>query len=410
MQTTEAPRLGVLLGAEGLDGPRAGVGRVTVEMARAVRARGAVHRLALVADGAVVADTVTERNGPVPRRAAAGALRGLAGRSPALVALHAWQLRRRLAAAARTLARGLDAVVVYHAPNLIARPFDGPTVVTVHDLSWRTQPEWHPPERVGWIERNLDATLRQANRFVAVSAHTARALATVLGVEQGRIDVVPPGVSPLFRPMTAAEAAPVLGNYALTDRGYVLAVGTIEPRKNLDRLIVAHRRLPAGLRTRLPLVIAGATGWGAAPDWHGAARLPGYVPDTELVALYARAACVAYPSLHEGFGLPVLEAMACGAPVVTSDVTALPETAGGAAVLVDPWDTAAIADGLRRVLEDEALAGTLRARGLARAAGFTWDRTAEGMVASWRRAAGLSAAEQEIHDQIPPGGEHFDTG
>jgi alpha-1,3-rhamnosyl/mannosyltransferase len=277
---------------------------------------------------------------------------------------------------------------------MIARPFDGATVVMVHDLSWRAHPALHAPEKVSWIERRLPATLRQATRFVSVSDFTARTMVTELGIDRARIDVVSPGVSPMFRPMDARDAASVLARHRLADRSYVLAVSTIEPRKNFDRLLAAHARLPLVLRARTPLVIAGGRGWGRALDddlaaraqRDGSLRLLGHVPDADLVALYARAAVVAYPSLYEGFGLPVVEAMACGAPVVTSGSTALRDTAGDAALLVDPLDTDAIAVALRRALEDDELAAGLRARGLAHAARFTWDRTATGMIESWRTA------------------------
>ncbi len=264
----------------------------------------------------------------------------------------------------------------------------------MHDLSWRADPSLHPTERVNWIERRLPATLRQATRFVSVSDFTARAMVAELGIDRARIDVVPPGVSPMFRPMAADEAAPVLARHRLADRAYVLAVSTLEPRKNFDRLLAAHARLPAALRARTPLAIAGGRGWGRSLDNPAAAqaqrdgslRLLGHVPDAELVALYARAAVVAYPSLYEGFGLPVLEAMACAVPVVTSATTALRDTAGHAALLVDPLDTDAIAAALHRALEDTELADTLRRRGPAHAAQFTWDRMAAGMIATWQTA------------------------
>lgn len=395
MQTDGRERFGVVLEADGLQGRRSGVGRVTVELAQAVRGVPAVAELGLLVGGAVaLAETLQDAPHRAAWQAAVAPMRALAGRCPSVVAWHAARLRQRLEDAAQAMARRIDGAIVYHAPNLIARPFAGPTVVTVHDLSWRVCPDWHPAARVRWIEQRLPATLRQADRFVCVSAHTARCVEAELGVARGRIDVVAPGVSPLFRPMRATEAAPVLARYGLHDRRYVLAVSTLEPRKNLDRLLAAHGKLPMALRYRVPLVVAGGRGWGAAlEDRHamrarrdGGLRLLGHVPDTDLVALYGRAGVVAYPSLHEGFGLPVLEAMACGAPVVTSDSTALPETAGGAAVLVDPLDVDAIAGALRCVLEDDDVAGGLGARGAARAAGFTWDRTAKGMVKSWRAA------------------------
>jgi glycosyltransferase involved in cell wall biosynthesis len=264
----------------------------------------------------------------------------------------------------------------------------------VNDLSFRSDPQWHPPERVAWMERRLPATLRQARRFVAISAFTKTEMVARLGIQPTRIDVVPMGLSGDFHPVAAAAAAPVLARFGLADRAYVLAVSTLEPRKNFDRLLAAHTLLPAALRQLVPLVIAGGRGWGSTLDdattaphlADGTLRLPGFVSDDDLVALYARAAVVAYPSLYEGFGLPVLEAMACGTPLVVSNDSAVAETAGDAALLVDPRDPHAIAKGLRRVLEDDALADELRARGLAHAAGFTWGRMAAGLVRSWQIA------------------------
>ena len=373
-QQPPTPTFGVLLGADGVTGRRSGIGRMTLEIARRLRDPSMLGptlrnpaRLAdialLIGDSVASADLldhVTEAQDapPSPACTALAHARAMASRCPSVVALHAWRLRRRLDHAARDMAQRIGGGVVYHEFNLIARPFDGATVVTVHDLSWRVDPALHPPERVSWIERRLPATLRQATRFVSVSEFTARTMVTELGIDRARIDVVPPGVSPMFRPIAADDAAPVLARHHLADRAYILAVSTLEPRKNFDRLLAAHARLPASLRARTPLVIAGGRGWGSSLDNDAAAqaqrdgslRLLGHVPDADLVALYARAAVVAYPSLYEGFGLPVLEAMACAAPVVTSGTTALRDTAGDAALLVDPLDTDAIAAALHRVL------------------------------------------------------------
>jgi glycosyltransferase involved in cell wall biosynthesis len=399
-QNALGTQIGLLLGADGVTGRRSGVGRVTLEMARTLRDPARHVDMALLIGDSVappdLLDHATESpdtpSGPL--RAVLARARAVASRSATVVALHGWRLRRRLDYAARDMARRIGGGIVYHESNMIARPFDGATVVMVHDLSWRAHPALHAPEKVSWIERRLPATLRQATRFVSVSDFTARTMVTELGIDRARIDVVSPGVSSMFRPMDARDAAPVLARHRLADQSYVLAVSTIEPRKNFDRLLAAHARLPLALRGRTPLVIAGGRGWGRALDddlaaraqRDGSLRLLGHVPDADLVALYARAAVVAYPSLYEGFGLPVVEAMACGAPVVTSGSTALRDTAGDAALLVDPLDTDAIAVALRRALEDDELAVALRARGLAHAARFTWDRTATGMIESWRTA------------------------
>jgi alpha-1,3-rhamnosyl/mannosyltransferase len=189
-------------------------------------------------------------------------------------------------------------------------------------------------------------------------------------------------------------AAPVLDRLKLADRRYILAVSTLEPRKNFDRLLAAHDMLPIGLRNDLPLVIVGGAGWGGVLDdsradrarREGRLRLVGHISDADLAALYARASVFAFPSLYEGFGLPVLEAMAAGTPVVASSTTAVGEVAGDAAILIDPCDETALMRGLLDVTTDAARAAALRARGFVRAGEFGWDRTASVLIASCRRA------------------------
>ncbi len=388
------PEFGLLLGADGISGRRSGIGRVILEVARQLRADPAIAELALLIGNRACAADLLDRMDAAPAGVGDSRLRSLLAAVPGLARLRGVAVARRMARTAAAMRGRLGAPVLYHEMNTIARPFAGVTVVTVHDLSFRADPHLHPPARVAWMERRLPGTLRQAHRFVAVSAFTKAEMVARLGVPAERIDVVPLGLSADFHPVTTLTAAPVLAHFGLADRAYVLAVSTLEPRKNFDRLLAAHTLLPAALRARFPLVIAGGRGWGRTLDLaetarhlaNGTLRLPGFVSDEDLVPLYARAAVVAYPSLYEGFGLPVLEAMACGTPLVVSNDSAVAETAGDAALLVDPRDPAAIAEGLRRVLEDAALADELRARGLAHAAGFTWDRMADGLVRSWRLA------------------------
>jgi alpha-1,3-rhamnosyl/mannosyltransferase len=388
------PRFGLLLGADGVTGRRSGVGRQILEVARLLRGESAIAEMALLIGDRALPPSLLDRVDPAADDAGAGRVRAALAAVPGLAKLRRVVTGRRLARVARAMRQRIDAPVLYHEINTIARPFAGITVVTVHDLSFRADPHFHPPARVAWMERRLPATLRQARRFCAVSGFTKREMVARLGIAPERIDVVEPGLSDDFRPVSADAAAPVLAHFGLADRGYVLAVSTLEPRKNFDRLLAAHTLLPPALRTRFPLVIAGGRGWGRTLDTAaiaphvaaGTLLLPGFVSDDDLVPLYARAAVVAYPSLYEGFGLPVLEAMACGTPLVASNDSAVAETAGDAALLVDARDPAAIAGGLRQVLEDAALADDLRARGVARARGFTWDRMAAGLVRSWRLA------------------------
>ncbi len=390
------PRFGLLLGADGITGRRSGIGRQIIEVARLLRTDPAIAGMALLVGDRALPPGLIDRADEASDGAGGGdsRLRSVLAAVPGLAALRGLLVGRRLAATARAMQVRLGTPVLYHEINTIARPFAGVTVVTVHDLSFRADPQLHPPARVAWMERRLPGTLRQARRFAAVSAFTKAEMVARLGVPADRIDVVEPGLSADFHPLGATAAAPVLARFGLADRSYVLAVSTLEPRKNFDRLLAAHTLLPAALRRRFPLVIAGSRGWGttlpdAATGPHladGTLRLPGFIADADLVPLYARAAVCAYPSLYQGFGLPALEAMACGTPLVTSDTSALADTAGDAALKVDPHDPAAIAAALRRVLEDAALADDLRARGLAHAAGFTWRRMTAGLVQCWQRA------------------------
>lgn len=388
------PKFGLLLGADGVSGRRSGVGREILEAARLLRADSAIAEMALlIGDRAESADLL-DRVDQAPGSPGKQHLRSALAAVPGLARLRGLLVGRRLDRVAEAMRRRLGAPVLYHEINTIARPFAGVTVVTVNDLSFRADPHLHPPARVAWMERRLPATLRQARRFVAISPFTKREMVARLGIAPERIDVVQLGLSADFHPVAAEAAAPVLARHGLADRSYVLAVSTLEPRKNFDRLLAAHTLLLPALRQRFPLVIAGGRGWGrtledatTAPHLaDGTLRLPGFIPDADLVPLYARAAVCAYPSLYEGFGLPALEAMACGTPLITSNGSALDETAGDAALKVDPLDTPAIATALRRVLEDEGLAVDLRARGPVHARDFTWQRTIDGLVQCWRRA------------------------
>jgi alpha-1,3-rhamnosyl/mannosyltransferase len=271
---------------------------------------------------------------------------------------------------------------------LTSRFLQVPCVPIVYDMV-AFEPSMHPNRRSQVIEQlTLGPAVRRAASLLAISQATADALAQRYPRAGARTVVAPLGVSPaLAVELDHAERA------ALPAPGFVLAAGTLEPRKNLPRLVEAYRELPQALRAHHPLVVVGALGWetGATLDaldslGEQAIRL-GYVSDAVLAELYRRCAVFCYPSLGEGFGLPVLEAMAAGAAVLTSKLSSLPEVGGDAVAYVDPRETASIAAGLRRVLEDESERAELGRRGRARSADFSWGRFAETTIATLRSAA-----------------------
>jgi glycosyltransferase involved in cell wall biosynthesis len=261
-------------------------------------------------------------------------------------------------------ARGFDVLhcTTYYGP---LRP-RMPLVVTVHDVAVLRHPEAFPRWTRTYAPRVVPHVLRAATRVIAISEFTRRELVELLRIPEHNICVVPNAVEPAFTPH---------GEAATGD--YVLAVGTLEPRKNLERLVEATHLLGVELR------VVGASGWGNVSV--DGVRWLGEVNDDELARLYRGARVVAYPSLYEGFGIPVLEAMATGTPVVTSAGGATEEVAGGAAVLVDPRDAASIAAGLE---EAATRRDELRALGLERARSFTWEDVARRTVAVYEEARG----------------------
>jgi glycosyltransferase involved in cell wall biosynthesis len=263
-------------------------------------------------------------------------------------------------------ARGADVLhcTTYRGPVRTGMPL----VVTVHDIAVFRYPEAFPAWTRVYSRAVVPRVLRAATLVLAVSEFTASELEAVLGIAREKIRVTPNAVDARFTP----EGPRAAGDY-------VLAVGTLEPRKNLVRTIEATARLGVELH------VVGARGWGGVEARGNHVRWLGEISDEELVREYRGARCVAYPSLYEGFGIPVLEAMACGVPVVTSRGGATEEVAGGAAVLVDPLDAVSIADGISEAINR---ADELRARGVERARAHTWEQTGQKTLAAYREAAG----------------------
>ncbi len=278
-----------------------------------------------------------------------------------------------------------------HGPVFVAPLFAPcPVVVTIHDLSFIRFPDLFRPANRLYLTVLTRLSARSARRLIAVSAHAATETAQLLGVPSERIDVVYHGVDPVFRPLPPDEVVAFRQRRGLPER-FVLFVGTLEPRKNLARLVEAFAHIRDG---RVGLVLAGGKGW-LYDELFAKVKIlglgeevifPGYVMKDELPLWYNAATVMAYPSVYEGFGLPVLEAQACGVPVLTSNVSSLPEAAGDAALMVDPYDVEKLAAGLNRLLTDEPLRYELRERGLAHAEKFVWSHTAQETARVYRRA------------------------
>lgn len=274
------------------------------------------------------------------------------------------------------------AISLYHEPAYLALRYRGPTVVTVHDISWIRYPETHPRERVREMNRVMPAVLRRADHVVVDSEFVRREVIEHYGLAPERVTTILLGVASEFRPVAAS--GPVLAQYGLQAGRYILAVGTLEPRKNLSTVIAAFSRLPDSVRRQTPLVIVGMHGWGMEKFSAGLQQmiargevvLTGYVAQEELPALYSGARMFVYPSIYEGFGLPPLEAMACGTPVIVSNRASLPEVVGDAGLLVEALDDEAIRRHMQSLLEDDALHARLARAGQERAAAFTWRRFA----------------------------------
>ncbi|NJL92658.1 MAG: glycosyltransferase family 4 protein [Anaerolineae bacterium] len=282
---------------------------------------------------------------------------------------------------------------LFHAQDFVLPPCRSRTrtVLTIHDLSYVRTPETFPPALLKFLNQTVPPSVARADHILATSQATQDDLAQFYGVPADKMTVIYSGIEPRFQPVTdKGLQQAVRRRYRLPDGPFTLAVGTLQPRKNYPRLIQAlyQANLPD-----LHLVIAGGKGWLEAPIHAQVAELGlqnrvhliGFVADEDLSALYSLATLTAYPSLYEGFGFPILESMACGTPVLASTTSSMPEVSGQAAWLVDPLDTEALAEGLRRLLTDPALRETLSTAGLERARQFTWERAAQQLYDLYQR-------------------------
>ena len=285
---------------------------------------------------------------------------------------------------------------LYHEPNFLPKPHLSNLIITVHDLSPYRLPESHPKEWVRTFQEKLPHAIDNARAILVVSDFVKREIIDLFPDAGNKITRTYLGVRNEFRPLLHTNDPRFFREKNIEYGQYLLAIGTLEPRKNLISALKAYSLLPDKLRDRFPLVIGGMKGWlTEALDRElepmqrkGQVRLLGFVPDDELNALYSGARAFIYPSLYEGFGLPPLEAMACGAPVITSNKASLPEVVGNAGILVEPLDIEQMNQAIESLLENDSHHHELRQKGLERASLFTWEKTASKTYEVFRRVAG----------------------
>ncbi|MFV3305094.1 glycosyltransferase family 4 protein [Pseudomonas sp. NY15181] len=286
-------------------------------------------------------------------------------------------------------------VDLYHEPSLWPLEFDGPMVMTLHDLTHVHYPQTQPRDRLAEIERLVGSGVERAQRILVDSTFVADEVCRHFGLPNERVVVAPLGHDPMrFHSRPTASLRPFLEPLGLAAGAYLLCVGTLEPRKNLEMAVKAHGLLPDRLRAAFPLVIAGMPGWRNKPldealdkaVASGHVRMLGYLGDEELARVFAGARLLVFPSLYEGFGLPVLEAMASGVPVVMTRTSALPEVAGAAGTYVEPGDVQGMRQGIVDLLEDPSRWQRLSEAGIDRAKNFTWQRCAEITAMTYRQA------------------------
>ncbi len=373
----------------------AGIGRYTRELVRALLAEGAPHHYRLF----YAAGGLDPRSQYLDELAQLLAKHPLARAVPIQLSprrlTQLWQ-RLRLPVRAELFTGPID---VLHAPDFVLPPTRARTLLTIHDLSFLVHPECAEPSMVRYLGAAVPRALRRADAVLADSQATRQDLARLLGYDLRRAQVVYPGAGSQFRPLPPEAAEPVRARLGLPAR-FLLFVSTIEPRKNLVRLLEAFARALAlsplaGAFADLQLVIAGRRGWLYNDVFATIGRLGlservrvlDYVDDKDLPALYNLAWAFTYPSIYEGFGLPALEALACGTPVLTAGNSSLPEVVGSHAVIVPAGDVPAIAAGLVRVIADAPLRERLRAGGLLHARQFTWQQAARQVLGRYDQLA-----------------------
>nr|WP_315468977.1 glycosyltransferase family 1 protein [uncultured Undibacterium sp.] len=388
----------IILSIEVILPPLAGIGRYAWELATRAPLHPDVESMRFMSDGRWTAlpemgqsasgsTQINAVSGPSFRTNLTSKLRQHLGRIPLVSRLYG-QLMPKL------VAGQLDKVddAIFHGPNYFVPKTHLPTVLTIHDLSVYRFPQWHPSTRVERMLTTIPESIQRANLILTDSEAIRQELMQQFSLPAEKLKTVLLGVDPAYFPRTDQELLPVLNQFGLRAKEYALFVSTIEPRKNLTNLLVAYGALPDHLRQHFPLVLVGGRGWqseaihaeierGVQQGW---VKYLGYVEQHLLPYLYAGCRLFVYPSWYEGFGLPIVEAMASGVPVLTSNTSSMPEVAAGAALLVNPADVDQIKQGLQRGLEDHEWRTQAITLGLQRAAQLSWDACVQNTVAAYK--------------------------
>lgn len=365
----------VILSVEPVRFPLTGIGRYAYELAKGMQASQQVDELKLFSGTRFLPGL------PEPASTSDGThgLKQLVQKSG--LAMEAY--RQLMPMLRKQSLKGHDDFI-YHGPNFFLPPFSGRKVATFHDLSPFKWAECFDPVKVKYLQREFRKTLDTADALITDSEFTRQELADFAGWPLQKIHAIPLAAGPEFRPRTEDEVRPILERHGLTYQGYSLFVGTIEPRKNIICLLDAYELLPKAIRQKWPLILTGYRGW-KSDDIHarikdaerqGWAKYFGFLPAEELPMLYCGARMFVFPSLYEGFGLPVLEAMQSGVPVVCSDRASLPEVAGGAALLKHPDDLEGLAEAFLLVLDGKEEREYLISAAIQQAKRFNWEHCA----------------------------------
>ncbi|WP_386686433.1 glycosyltransferase family 4 protein [Lonepinella sp. MS14437] len=273
---------------------------------------------------------------------------------------------------------------IYFEPCFLPFPYKGKIITVIHDLSFLIHPEYHPADRVNYLSGRLGDSIKDSSKIVVDSYAILNELYQYYPETRSKSDVLYLGVDPSFIPQQEKDCSTILNKFGLQYKGFILSVATIEPRKNLSRLVDAYLQLPENLRSCYPLVLVGDSGWKNNELFNkiNTAQIivTGYLSDNELKKIYASALLFVYPSLYEGFGLPIIESMASGAAVITSNCGAMAEVAGKAAYLVDPYSVKEITDACSKVLADSKFRDDLVQAGIKRANEFRWANTVDQLL------------------------------